>query len=171
MNESVVLGLVVGCGVAVIGALVGHWLRLREMQAHWDEDERKRRSDRKRELYERELRTVADMADALVEGMETIYWSAYVDPTQDPAARVRPMKEAFVIQGKAAMASLSLQDEELTDGCNKLIDAYNNWRGLYDRASGMPQEGKEEEYQKSRGHVRLIGSQVQRRIREVLEQV
>ncbi|MFQ6000382.1 MAG: hypothetical protein ACE5LG_01795 [Anaerolineae bacterium] len=62
MNESIIIGLVVGGGVAVIGALIGHFLRLREMdrqwkrekqrmEALWAEEERRRKSDRRREVY------------------------------------------------------------------------------------------------------------------------
>lgn len=62
VNESIIIGLVVGGGVAVIGALIGHFLRLREMdrqwkrekqrmEALWAEEERRRKSDRRREVY------------------------------------------------------------------------------------------------------------------------
>jgi len=40
VNESVTVGLVVGVGVAAIGAYVGHHLRLREMKEQWAEEER-----------------------------------------------------------------------------------------------------------------------------------
>ncbi|MCJ7668416.1 MAG: hypothetical protein MUP04_09110, partial [Anaerolineae bacterium] len=80
MNESIIVGLVIGGGVAVIGALIGHFLRLREIDQQWDrekqrmealwaEEERRRKSDRRRELYERELRIVSDSVDAIMELM------------------------------------------------------------------------------------------------------
>jgi len=38
VNESIIVGLVIGGGVAVIGALIGHFLRLREMNQQSDRE-------------------------------------------------------------------------------------------------------------------------------------
>jgi len=180
MNESIIVGVVVGASVAVIGALVGHFLRLREMDQHWDkeqrrmealwaEEERRRKSDRRRELYERDLRIVADTVNALVGVVDRIEWSAGTNLSPDE--RLALGIEAHLMAGRANLITLSLDDQRLDENLHRLIRVFNRWTDLVDLDTGEPYEGTEEEFQELQEEIRRTGAEVLRRKREILEEV
>jgi len=62
VNESIIVGLVIGGGVAVIGALIGHFLRLREMNQQSDREKHRMEAEfgqKRREIQVYEDREVS----------------------------------------------------------------------------------------------------------------
>jgi len=171
MNESIIVGLVIGAGVSIIGTLVGYLVRRREMNDLWAEEERTRKSDHRRELYERELRIVSDAVDALVQSVDTMEWYAYAAPDLSREARVELGREAYLVVGRANVRAVSLKDQELEELVRTLVDVYGDWDDLLDLDTGAAKVGKEEEFEQLRAEVRITGSKVIRRIREMLEAV
>jgi len=171
VSESIIVGVVVGVVVAGIGAVISHYLRKREMEALWAEEERRRKSDRKRDLYERELKIVSDVVNALVETVDRTEWSARAGTNLDPGARLELGREAHLMAGRANMIALSLDDQELDERLRRLIDIFNHWTDLVDLDTGEAQEGREEEFEELQEEVRRMGAEVWRRTREILEEV
>lgn len=180
MNESIVVGLVVGGGVAVVGALIGHFLRLREMNQQWDrekqriealwtEEERRRKSDRKRELYERELKILSDSVDGLVDVIARVELSIWTKGACQPF--LESMGEAYLMMWRGSLVPISLGDEELIDAHKKLIELYQGYLFLIDWRSEDPFDGKEKEFGKAKAEVLVAASEMRRRIRGILEEV
>ena len=141
MSESILVGLVIGAGVAAIGAFVGHRLRLREMKAQWDEDERRRESERRRGLLERELAVITEFADVNSDLWNGILWWAPTGKLLSTEARAEMGREAFVMHARANAVALSLGDERLNKGVKKLIELMKRCNGLLDPETAGPVRG------------------------------
>lgn len=171
MNESIIVGLVVGVGVAAVGAIVGHCLRLREMKEQWDEDERRRRSERRRELLERELAVITEFADVNVDLWNSIIWWSQTDKLLTADAKADLGNEAFLMHAKANIAALSLGDENLKTGVKKLIEFMERCNKLLDPDTGKPHVRKDKEYRQVLLEMRTTAADMRRRRRELLEEV
>lgn len=159
----------VGVLGAVVGAIVNNHFSRQQMKEIWAEEERRRKSDRRRELYEKDLTTVADTVNALVEVVDRIEWSAGTDLSPD--ARIELGREAHLLAGRANVMALSLDDQQLDERLHRLIQVYRRWTDLIDLDTGEAYEGTEEEFQEVQEEVRRRASEVLRRRREILEEV
>ena len=171
VSESIIVGLVVGIGVAAVGAAVGHSLRLREMKEQWSEDERRRKSERRRELLERELAVITDFADVYTDFWTSIDWWAPTGKLLSAEAKAELGNEAFLMHARANIAALSLGDESLKTGVKKLIELMILCNTLLDPATSQPYEGEEDEYRKALVKMRTTAADMRRRGRELLEEV
>ena len=171
MNESIIVGLVVGSGVAAVGAIVGHYLRLKEMKAQSDEDERRRESERKRGLLERELEVITEFADVNSDLWNGILWWAPTGKLLGVEARAELGREAFVMHARANAVALSLGDERMNEGVKKLIELMKRCNGLLDPETAEPREGKQHEYLEALSDMRITTAEIRRRGRELLEEV
>lgn len=179
MNESIIIGLVVGGGVAVIGALIGYFLRRLEMKDQWDreqkrmealwaEEERRRKSDRRREIYERELRIVSDSVELLVEAMTKFEHLMDIYRGQRKKDLVR---EVGLKLERAYLVVHSFPDEELKLRFDELWSTFVDWIVLTDLETGRVKDGKQKEFDKLGRQARSAGPELVRRIREILEEV
>jgi hypothetical protein len=171
MNESIIVGLVVGVGVAAVGAVVGHCIRLREMREQWDEDERRRKSERSRELLERELAIITEFTDVNMDLWLGIIWWSDTDKLLTADARAELGNKAFLMHAKANVAALSLADETMEAGVEKLIELTRLCSTLLDSDTAKPHAGKDEEYRQALLEMRLTAADIRRRARELLEEV
>jgi hypothetical protein len=171
MNESIIVGLVVGAGVAAVGALVGHFLRLREMDRQWREGERKAKSERRRQLLERELAVITEFADLNAQLWDSITWWSPTGKLLDPAARAELGEDAFLMLCRANIAALSIGDKSLKDTVKSLVDLMERCNRLLDPGTGKPHVGEEDEYKNARMEMRLKAGETRRRARELLEEV
>lgn len=170
MNESILVGLVVGAGVAAVGAFVGHLLRLKEMKEQWAEDEKRRKSDHRRHLLERELATVTELIDLVLEGWSGLAWWAHHENLYTPATRAELGRDAYLMVPKANMAALSLDDQELSDAVGGFVRSWMQCNELVNGSTGKPPEGREEEFEELQLEMRGVGADVRRRIRQLLEE-
>lgn len=179
MNESIIVGLVVGGGVAIVGALAGHFLRLREMRDHWEkekqrmealwaEEERRRKSDRRREAREADLRMVRDAVDAAIEVVSRV--SVLGWQQVDSKSRLAPLFEVLKDLDKAVLVASSLQDQDLADRCMQVRGHFVGWLDLLDMNTRGTKVGKEKEYEEFRSQLKVTGALVWLRIRELLEE-
>jgi hypothetical protein len=171
MNESIIVGLVVGVGVAAVGAIVGHCLRIKEMKEQWAEDERRRRSDHKRHTLEEQLAIVAEFIDFVLEAWSSLEWWSHVQKDVTPEARAEIGKDAFLLVPKANVVALSLGDQELYEGLTRFVDIWEQCNDLVNGRTAQPKEGRQEEYTQLQLEMRKAGAQVRRRIRQLLEAV
>jgi hypothetical protein len=171
MNESIVVGLVVGAGVAAVGAVVGHWLRLREMKKQWSEDEGRRKSERRRELLENELAVITDFADANTDLWASVNWWSPTGKLLTLEARAELGKEASLMLARANVAALSIGDRSLKTGVKKLIELMNLCSSVLDPGTSQPYEGKEGEYREALVKMRTTAADIRRRRRKLLERV
>ena len=170
MNESIIVGLVVGAGVAAVGAIVGHYLRQREMKAHWAEEERRRKSERRRELLARELATLTEFVDLVLESWSSLEWWAHFEKAFKPDARAEMGKKAYLMAPTANAAAMSLDDDVLSASLEALVDAWMECNDLTDGATELPPDGKVEEYRELQLTMRAASKNVRRRARTMLEQ-
>ena len=171
MNESIVVGLAVGTGVAAVGAIVGYYLRLKEMKAQWDEDERRRESERRRGFLERELAVITEFADVNMDLWNSIIWWAPTGRLLGAEARAELGNKAFLMHARANTVALSLGDEKLNAGVKKLIGLMQRCNGLLDPDTGKPREDKESQYSQALAEMRTTAADIRRRGRELLEEV
>ncbi len=171
MNEAIAVGLAVGVGVAVIGAFVGHLLRLKEMREQWAEDERRRRRERRRQLLERELAVVTEFADVNVDLWNSVIWWSQTNKLISAEARAELGNEAFLMHAKANIRALSVGDEDLKTGVRKLIELMERCNTLLDRDTAKPHTGKDKEYRQALLEMRTTAADIRRRGRELLEEV
>jgi hypothetical protein len=171
MNESIIVGLVVGVGVAAAGAIVGHFLRLREMKEQWSEDEQRRKSERRRELLENELAVITDFADAYTDFWTSIDWWSPTGKLLTLEAKAELGKEAFLMHARANIAALSIRDRSLKTGVKKLVELWRLCNTLLDPGTSQPHEGKEGEYRKALVKMRTTAADIRRRGRKLLEEV
>ena len=170
MNESITVGLVVGVAVAAIGAYVGHYLRLREIREQSKEEERRRSSERRRELLAKELATLTEFVDLVLESWSSLEWWAHFEMASKPDARVELGKKAYLMAPSANAAAMSLGDDILSASLEALVDAWTECNDLVDGATGLPPDGKEEEYRELQLTMRGASKKVRRRVRTMLEQ-
>lgn len=165
MNESIIVGVVVGVVVAIASGYISHCLRKKEMEALWAEEERRRKSDRRQEVYEKELSIVRDSVYAAIEAM--------TESLREPrhGLRHKLQAEADTMIVRAVLVETSLDDEELRARLMQLVDHRDTWRDLIDWDTGRPKEGKEEELRKVVVDAHEAASNIFRRIREILEEV
>lgn len=130
--ESIIIGAVVGVVVAAAGALIGYKLRRKEMRELWAEEERRRKSDRRREIYERDLKIVSDSMHALTEAM-TKGW-------REKQLGLTGIFEAHEMMLKCIPVVNSFEDAELTERFQQAFDAYRAWYGLIDFSTGKAKE-------------------------------
>ena len=170
MNESILVGLVVGVAVAAVGAFVGHLVRLKEMKEQWAEDEKRRKSHHRRQLLERELATVTELIDLVLETWSGLAWWAHYEHLYTPDARAELGKDAYLMVPKANMAALSLDDQELSDAVARFVRCWMQCNELVNGPTGKPPEGREEEYDQLQFEMRGVGADVRRRMRQLLEE-
>jgi hypothetical protein len=166
MNESIIVGI----GVAAVGTLVGHHLRLEEMNEQWDKDERRRKSKRRRELAERELAVITEFADANMDLWNSILFCSPTGKFPSPEARTESGHQALLMHARANVAALSLGDEELEAGVKKLIQLWDRCNKLIDLATGDPRQGKRKELDEALAGIRTTTARIRRRGRELLEE-
>lgn len=169
MYESVIVGLVVGVGVAAAGAVVGHHLRLKEMKEQWSKDERKRKSERRRELLEKELAVITGFVDANSDLWTSIDWWSPTGKLLTAEAKAELGKEAFLMHARANIAALSLGDRSLKADLKKLVGLMNLCNRLLDPGTSQPHEGKEGEYRQALVEMRTTGADIRRRCRKLLQ--
>lgn len=162
MNESIIVGLVVGSGVAVIGAYIGYLFRLREMKALWTEEEQRRKSDRRRELYEKDLTIVRDSLFAVM--------VALMGGLQERKVSTGLIAEAQLMIWKGLLVADSVDDSELRDRLDQLWEHFAVWADLLDD-TGRSKKGKEKECLELAVKTEQEASEILRRIREMLEKV
>jgi hypothetical protein len=170
MNESIVVGLVVGVGVAAVGAIVGHYLRLREMREQWDEDERKRKSERRQKLLEDELAVIREFADVNTDLWNSIIWWSQTDRLLDAHAKAELGNQAFLMHARANIAALSIGDRRLKNRVKKIIELMEQCNKLLDPKTSKPHVGKEGEYKKALWEMRKMAADIRRRSRGLLEE-
>lgn len=182
MNESIIIGLVVGGGVAVIGALLGHFLRRLEMKDQWDreqkrmealwaEEDRRRKSDRRREIRGGLLGMVNDAVDAVIDVRTKLGSLGPLYGIEAKESRMKLAAEIILMLERGRSVVHSLEDEQLSEEFFKLYQSYVEWQGSLDFATGEAQEGKNKEFEKWEKKIPKVASLVRRRIREILEEV
>jgi len=169
VNESIIVGLVIGVGVAVVGTLVSHFVRKREMDRLWAEEERRRKSDRRRELYERELGALRDSVGALMDAVAGIELSTWSRGAWRPL--FNSMAEAYQTMKKARVLPVPLEKQGFAKSYWNLIDLCQEWFDLADWSKADAFEGKLEEALKLRREIESAASKVCCRISEILEEV
>ena len=170
MNESIIVGLMVGIGVAAVGAIVGHHLRLKEMKAHRTEEERRRKSERRRELLAKELATVTEFVDLVLESWSSLEWWMHFEKAFKRDARAELGKKAYLMAPSANATAMALGDDVLSVSLEALVDAWMECNGLTAGATELPPDGKEEEYRQLQLTMRRASKHVRRRSRELLEE-
>jgi hypothetical protein len=170
MTESIIVGLVVGVGVAVVGAYIGHHLRQKEMKAQWEENERGRKSERKRELLERELAVITEFGDVNSDLWSSIIWWAPTGKLLSVEARAEMGNEAFMMHARANIAALSIGDKSLNAGVKKLVELMQACNALLDPGTSKPYAGEDEKYQEAVLEMRRTTANIRRRGRELLEE-
>jgi len=169
VNESIIPGIVIGVIVAVAAGCVSHVLRKREMQDLWAEEERRRKSDRRRELYERELGTLKDSVDALMDGVAGIELSTWSRGGWRPL--FDSMAEAYQTMKKARVLPVPLEKQGFAKSYWNLIDLCQKWFDLADWSKPDAFEGKLEEALRLRREIEGAASDVNCRIAEILKEV
>lgn len=147
--------------LVIVGWVLGVVTTLIERRFHREE----RKSDRRRELCERDLNIVRDSVDVIEEAMGGVVWGDREELLADL------LREAFLMQVKALLVAISLEDEELRKSYDELSDGYGRWLSLIDRETGKPKEGKEEECREAAQQTHRAAAEVVRRRREILEEV
>lgn len=171
MTESIIVGVVVGVVVAGMGAVISHYLRRWEMTDLWAEEERRRKSDRRRELYERDLGIVSDFVHALIRAMAEVQRPVLMAERAKRVFRLELLENLNQMIAKASVVTISADDQELGEGFNQLIDVASRWVAVLDLDTGEAIEGKEKEFEELAGEAKLAASEVLRRKREILMQI
>jgi|GEM_PF-4249758 len=153
MLESIIL-VVVGWSLGIVTTIL-------ERRFHRQE----RKSDRRRELCERDLNIVRDSVDVIEEAMGGLVWGDREELLADL------LREAFLMQVKALLVTISLEDEKLRKSYEELGDGFGRWLSLTDTSTAKPKEGKEDEYREAAEQTHRAAAEVLRRRREILEEV
>jgi len=154
----------VGVGGTLLGAILNNHFGRQQMKEAWAEEERRRKSDRRREIYERELRIVRDSVKAMRKAMGGLVWG---DRKELLAGLIR---KAFLMQATAYLVTASLEDEELRDSYDELTDGYYRWLQLVKTDSGKAKKGKEDQYDEATEQTNRAAVKVWRRTEELLEE-
>lgn len=164
MNESIIAGVLtgsmVGITVAAVGAWVGYKFRRKEMHELWAEEQRRRKSDRRRELYERELKIVGDSIHRVVEAMTRGF--RLVEPRL--SVELVAQADGMMLESKTVVDSFG--DPELTRRWHETMNNFQTWWKAIDFDAGTEVELAERAVQ-----TQMAASAVLRRIREILEEV
>lgn len=171
MNESIIVGLVVGVVVALASGYVSHYLRKREMEALWAEEERRRKSDRRRELYEKALGVVGQAMDAWIQLMASMHYMEVGNTKQVEAWLVESFRKTSVAATQGVVMAASLEDEQLARRYDEFKLRLVDWLGLLDSATGKVKEGEEEKFGELQAETLALASLIRSRIREMLEEV
>jgi len=155
----------VGVVGAVVGAIANNHFSRQQMKEVWAEEERRRKSDRRRELLERDLKTVSDSLHGVMD-LVAGGWRKEM-----PQFRFRLIQEGYIMLWKARLVISSLNDPELAERERQLETSFRAWRDLLDLDSGKVKEGKGEESSKHRLETQQAASRTLRRIREILQEV
>jgi len=156
--ESVIL-VVVGWALSEMGSFIRGRRRQEE-----------RKSERRRELYEKELGPVSAFVDAVVEGMAQMDLSRFGE-SRDWRHRFGLMTKPYELRASATIAAGSVGDEKLAERIEEFGEVVGAWIGAFDLRSGKAKEGKEKELEELRAQMELVASQVKRRMRELLMEV
>lgn len=181
VNESIIIGLVVGGGVALITGYISHWFRLREMkiqsaeererlEALWAEEERRRKSDRRREACKGELAMVNQAVDTVMDLMFRAGQWAWLFNTESSHERAEMFRRALRIIDKADLVTMSLEDQEFKNRYDEFMDAFVAWATILDPDTGEPIEGKEKESGRLRTETRRVAAELRRLTREILQE-
>lgn len=160
MDESIIPGVVIGVIVAIASGYVSHVLRRREMGALWAEEQRRRKSDRRREIYERDLKIVGDSIHRVVEAMTRGF--RLVEPRL--SVELIAQADGMMLESKTAVDSFG--DPELTRRWHETMNNFQTWWKAIDFDAGTEVELAERAVQ-----TQMAASAVLRRIREILEEV
>lgn len=170
VSDSIIVGVVVGMVVALASGYVSHYLRKGEMEALWAEERRRRKSDRRRELYDRELKTVSDAVQAAMEAIAAREGLAWLDEKE----RVKWLADLGGVGhmlDRALMTAFALRDDDLIERCDQLIVKFQDWSNLVHTPTGKVLEGKELEFEDLELAAKSVAADVARRIGEILEEV
>ena len=163
----------VGVSGTLLGAILNNHFGRQQMKEAWAEEERRRKSDRRRELYERELRIVSDSVDAIVGAMAEVGMldTEAMVGKKGRDAYAKLLGEVGLMFSKGTVLTHSLGDEELIERYDELVGSYIDWSVWLSRDTGEPIHGREAEYYDLREQTEQVASEVWRRIREILEEV
>ena len=153
MDVSIIVGLV-GVGGVVVGNLITYLFQ-----------EGRRKSDRRRELYEADLRIIRDGVYLI---SEVVTGSMMAEEQEERAGLIRQAQAMLL---KALFVAGAVGDEELAEGVKGLLGAYGAWVYAIDLRTGKPKSGKVDELMKTASPIQKAASKVLRRIREMLEEV
>lgn len=186
MDVSIIVGLVIGGGVAVIGALIGHFVRLREMDRQWDrekqrmealwaEEERRRKSDRRLQARKKDLDIVRDVIDAMVSEVERLERFAWLYEEEDVETMKSRLKEFLPMMALGRSAAISMDGGELLPKYVELENAFRNWFTLWLnlRTGAYEQEVVEErknDFDRITEEIPAVAASVRRRLRELEEE-
>ena len=145
--------LIVGF-VGIVGTLVNHYLRQRE-----------RKSERRRELYERDLSIVLECADAVTEAWAGTLRSWVAKP------RIVLLEEAAMLLSQARLMTDSIDGLGLEKDFDRLLACFSEYLTCVDEATGRLREGKDKEALKWIREMRDVISEILRRRRQFLEGV
>lgn len=157
--SDTIIGVVLGWALMAIWNLVERRLR------HDDT-----KSERRRELYEKELGPVSAYVDAVVEGMAQMDMSTFGE-SRDWRHRFGLMTKPYELRASARIAAGSVGDEKLAERIEEFGEVVGACLGALDLRSGKAKEGKEKELEELRDQMELVASQVKRRMRELKVEV
>jgi len=152
----------IGVVGTLLGAILNNHFGRGQMKEIWAEEERKRRSDRRRELYERELNIVSDAVDTILLAITEQEWDDQL---------LELVREVDMTKRRAHLVLSHIKDRELMERYEELMDGFNNWFGSVDSATGMVAAGREEEFEELRRQTEDAASKVRGRITEILVEV
>jgi len=160
VSESIIVGLVIGGGVAVIGTLVSYYVR------RWEQ-----KSERRRELYERDLRIVRDLADTVTWARAEMTKPASLLVKGGRDSRASLVGEVVLMAARAHVVTISLRNQNLRERCDELFGSFVDWLDTLDWDTGKPVGGKKQEFDKLLKQMEQAAAEVLRRIRQILEEV
>jgi len=152
MFESIIL-VMVGGFLGVIGTVVGTLVNYRLRQEE-------RKSDRRRELYERDLKIVGDSMHRVIEAMTRPFRLA------EPKLSVEVIAQAHGMMLESKTVVDSFGDPELTERWRETMNNFETWWKVIDFDIETEVEFVERTMQTQKAASRTL-----RRIREILEEV
>jgi hypothetical protein len=129
-----------------------------------------RRSERRRELLEKDLAVITGCVDANSDLWTSIDSWSPTGKLLTVEAKAELGKEAFPMHARATIAALSLGDRSLKADLKKLVGLMNLCNGLLDPGTSQPHEGKEGEYREALVEMRATGAAIRRRRRKLLKE-
>ncbi len=172
MSESILLAIVAGLtGVfgTVVGTVVAGLIGMGEIFVSHSIRQKERKSDRRREAREGDLKIVRDSVDAVVEAqlsMRGLPWQQ-----QDSKSRLELLLRVAKEVDKALLVAGSLDDQELLDRYSELKDYCEKWVGLLDVDTGMAKKRKGKQFEELKTQVRVAAALVWSRTREIREEI
>jgi hypothetical protein len=162
--SEAIIGVVVGGLLVIVGDFVSHHFRREE-----------RKSDRRREVREGDLRIVREAVDAVVGAIqESLPWE---DPEEEEWNWPHGIIQAYRGMQRAQLVAASLKDQELVDKCEKLPYDFGEYTHFLELATGRSPGiggGKEIRIDKLGEFIEKVNEEapeIWRRTREILEEV